>query len=178
MCTDEALFEDALIHAYQKVKRVIGNQPKYVVVLMCNAITISSQLIDNAIEMLENDPKADSAVTVSRFNMYSPLRARKPDEDGYLIPFIPLETFGDLKTLNCDRGSQGNAYFADMSHSVCRSICLENIDKGLLPQRWMGRKILAVPNQGGCDIDADWQIDMSIRWLIDHGFSEKTTPYD
>jgi hypothetical protein len=64
-----------------------------------------------------------------------------------------------------------------MSHSVCRSECLENIDIGLLPQRWMGEKILPVPNQYGCDIDEPWQIDMSIRWLKDHGFTETRTPY-
>ena len=177
LCTDEALFEDALVHAYFKIKEIVGGQPKYVVVLMCNAVTISSELIDTAVQMLDNKPSADSAVTVSIFNMYSPLRARKTDSDGYLVPFVPLETFGDPKTLNCDRESQGNAFFADMSHSVCRSECLENIDIGLLPQRWMGKKILPVPNQCGCDIDEPWQIDMSIRWLKDHGFTETRTPY-
>ena len=178
LCTDEALFEDALVHAYFKVKEQVGVQPKYVVVLMCNAVTINSELIDSAIEMLENNPEADSAVTVSIFNMYSPLRARKPDKEGYLIPFVPLETFGEIKTLSCDRTSQGNAFFADMSHSVCRSKCLENIGEGLLPQRWMGQRILPVPNQCGCDFDEPWQIDMSIRWLKDHGFTETITPYE
>tara|TARA_B100000315_G_scaffold253684_1_gene293026 strand:+ start:642 stop:1400 length:759 start_codon:yes stop_codon:yes gene_type:complete len=178
LCTDDALFEDALVHAYYKVKERIGGQPKYVVVLMCNAVTVSSQLIDTAIIALENDPLADSAVTVSIFNMYSPVRARKKTaNDGYLVPFVPFEAFGDPKTLNCDRGSQGDAYFADMSHSVCRSRCLENIDTGLLPQRWMGKKIIPIPNQYGCDIDDPWQIDMSVRWLKAHGFSKTKTPY-
>ena len=172
LCTDEALFEDALIHSYYEVKKIIGEKPKYVVVLMCNAVTINSQLIDTAIEMLENNRQADSAVTVSIFNMYSPLRARKLHKDGYLKPFVPFETFGDPKTLNCDRGSQGNAFFADMSHSVCRSKCLEDIDNGLLPQKWMGKNILPVPNQYGCDIDEPWQIDMSIRWLKEYGFEK------
>ncbi len=178
LCTDKALFEDALIHAYQKVKKIMEERPKYVVVLMCNAITISSHLIDTAIQMLEENPLADSAVTVSVFNMYSPLRARKTDSTGFLKPFVPLETFGDPATLNCDRDSQGNTFFADMSHSVCRSECLENIENGLLPQRWMGKKILPIPNQGGCDIDEPWQIDMSIRWLKNHGFTDKKTPYE
>ena len=178
LCTAEALFEDALLHAYFKIKDKIGGQPKYVVVLMCNAVTINSELVDAAIKMLENDSRADSAVTVSLFNMYSPLRARKSDENGYLIPFVPLETFGNPQTMTCDRTSQGDAIFADMSHSVCRPKCLENIKQGLLPQRWMGQKILPVMNNYGCDIDELWQIDMSIRWLIDHGFSETSTPYD
>ena len=55
-----------------------------------------------------------------------------------------------------------------MSHSICKSDCLENIDKGLLPQKWMGQKILPMINQNGCDIDEPFQIDMSIRWLKDN----------
>ena len=38
-----------------------------------------------------------------------PLRARKQVADGSLQPFVPFETFGDPKTLNCDRDSQGRA---------------------------------------------------------------------
>lgn len=165
LCTDKALFEDALIHAYNEAKTLIDYHPKYVIVLMCNAVTINNKLIDTSIEMLENDSIADSVVTVSIFNMYSPLRARKINENGYLDPFVPLKTFGDVATLNCDRDSQGDTYFADMSHTVCRSECLENIENGLLPQKWMGKKILPILNQNGCDIDEPWQIDMSIRWL-------------
>ena len=140
LCTDDALFEDALVHAYYESKNLIDYQPKYVVVLMCNAVTINSKLIDSSIDMLEKDPDADSVVTTSIFNMYSPLRARRLNESGYLDPFVPLETFGNLNTLNCDRDSQGDTYFADMSHTVCKSECIENIDSGLLPQKWMGRK--------------------------------------
>ena len=44
---------------------------------MCNAITINRQLIDKGINLLIKNKKADSAVTVSKYNMYSPLRARK-----------------------------------------------------------------------------------------------------
>ena len=78
---------------------------------------------------------------------------------------FPFSVFGDPSTLNCDRSSQGDVFFADMSHSICKSDCLENINEGLLPQKWMGQKILPMLNQNGCDIDEPWQIDMSIRWL-------------
>ena len=67
---------------------------------MCNVITIDNVLIDTAIEALRDNPKADSAVTVSKLNMYSPLRARRQDENGYLLPFVPFETFGDPATLS------------------------------------------------------------------------------
>lgn len=178
LCTDDALFEDALIHGYQEAAKRRGKKPDIVVILMCNVITIDNVLIDTAIKALEDDPQADSAVSVSKLNMYSPLRARKLDDSGYLLPFVPFESFGDPKTLSCDRDSQGDVYFADMSHSVSRSSALDDIDNGLLPQRWMGQHILPVYNTYGCDIDLPWQADASIGWLIEKGFTEDKTPYE
>ncbi len=178
LCTNEALFEDALVHAYFEIRKRLREAPKYIVVLMCNAVTLSAELIDIAIDLLEANSEADSAVTVTKFNMYSPLRARKLDHNNYLKPFVPFEFFGDTSILSCDRGSQGDSYFADMSYSVVRSQCLDNIEHGLLPQKWMGRNILPVYNTMGCDIDEPWQLDMSIRWLKENGFTNDRTPYD
>lgn len=178
LATDKALFEDALVDAYKKIKLNYSKEPDYVVILMGNALTVDNHLIDKAIESLEKDKIADSAVSVSKFNMYSPLRARKLSQDNYLEPFVQFEYFGDPKKLNCDRDSQGDVYFADMSHSVVRAKCLDNLDTGLLPQKWMGTKILPIYNTFGCDIDTNWQIDMTIRWLKEKNFSETKTPYD
>jgi hypothetical protein len=65
-----------------------------------------------------------------------------------------------------------------MSHSVSRGRCIENMSDGLLPQRWMGQRILPVVNGMGCDIDDPWQVDMTLRWLAEHGFDADNTPYD
>ena len=86
LCTDSALFEDVLEHAYHQIKN--SSISSNIVVLMCNAVTVNASLIDSAIEKLEKDPKADSAVTVSIFNMYSPLCSKT--SEGYLEPFVPL----------------------------------------------------------------------------------------
>ena len=59
--------------------------------------------------------------------MWSPLRARKKDKLGLLKPFVPFETFGNPKTLNCDRDSQGDELYADMSVSIVRTKCLDNL---------------------------------------------------
>ena len=144
LCTDSALFEDALIHGYREIIKRLERTPDIIVILMCNAPTVSSELIDSGIEALINDPEADSAVTVSMLNMYSPLRARKLNANGYLEPFVPFEVFGDPLTLSCDRDSQGDVFFADMSYSISRSRTLDDIANGLLPQQWMGKKIIPV----------------------------------
>lgn len=174
LCTDEALGEDVYVHAYNFVKdKDRGSKIELVILLMCNAPTITSEIISEGIKVLRENPDYDSAVTVSRYNMWSPLRARRIGDNGLLKPFVPFETFGDPKNLNCDRDSQGDAWFADMSASIVRPHCLEDLDKGLLPQKWMGQKIYPLKQSGGLDVDYKWQIPHVEFWLKEHGFSEK-----
>ncbi|HON57205.1 MAG TPA: cytidylyltransferase, partial [bacterium] len=107
-----------------------------------------------------------------------PLRARRENKEGLLEPFVPFETFGDPKNLNCDRDSQGSVWFADVAVSVVRPRNLEHLEEGLLPQKWMGTKIFPIKHWGGCDIDFEWQVPQVEYWLKKHGFSETQTPYD
>lgn len=165
LAVDTALGEDAYRHAYHQIADSIGCDPDLVVLLFCNAATITSNTIDTGVEMLKNDLHADSAVTISKYNMWSPLRARKLNLHGYLEPFVSLDYFGDPKTLNCDRDSQGDVLFADMGCSVVRSKNLINLDQGLLPQKWMGQKILPIYQEAGCDVDYEWQIPVVEWWL-------------
>lgn len=181
LATKEALGEDVFAHGYQAIRdeaRAAGEMIELVVLLFCNAATVTAALIDEGIDALRAHPLYDSAVSVSIYNMWSPLRARRLGDDGLLRPFVPFETFGDPKTLNCDRDSQGNVYFADMSVSVVRPHCLENLRDGMLPQRWMGQRIYPLAQWGGLDVDYDWQLPQVEFWLRRHGFTETRTPYD
>jgi hypothetical protein len=180
LATKEALGEDAFAHGYTVIRDELsrtGASLELLVLLFCNAATVSPQLLESGIAALRQDSEADSAVTVSVYNMWSPLRARRLDERGYLQPFVPFETFGDPATLNCDRDSQGDVFFADMGASIVRPHCLEHLHGGLLPQRWMGQRILPIRQWGGLDVDYPWQIPLVEYWLRAHGFSETGTPY-
>jgi hypothetical protein len=172
LCTSTALGEHAFVHGYKHIRDNSGETIELVVLLFCNAATILPETIDAGIRALCENPGYDSAVTVSRYNMWSPLRARKIGGDGLLHPFVPFEVFGDPNTLNCDRDSQGDVWFADMSVSIVRPHCLENLEDGLLPQKWMGQKIFPLEQWGGCDVDYEWQIPQVEFWLRSHGFSE------
>jgi hypothetical protein len=166
LCSDKALGEDAFVHAYRIVKQEYQDKKiELIVLLMCNAASITSEMISEGIRILRKNPQYDSAVTVSKYNMWSPLRARKIGRDGLLYPFVPFETFGSCKILTCDRDSGGDVWFADMGASIVRPRCLENIKEGLLPQRWMGKKIYPLKQWGGCDVDFEWQIPMVEFWI-------------
>ncbi|MBI5630419.1 MAG: cytidylyltransferase [Elusimicrobia bacterium] len=173
LCTAQALGEDAFAHGCRHIAGALkgeGLSLELLVLLFCNAATVTGELIDAGIEALRADPKLDSAVSVSRYNMWSPLRARRETKDGILEPFVPFETFGDPKTLNCDRDSQGDVWFADMGVSVVRPKCLEELHSGLLPQKWMGRRIFPLKQWGGCDVDYEWQVPGVEFWLKKHGY--------
>jgi len=177
LCTHEAKGLDAFIHGFDLIKERNKDKDIELVVLMfCNAATILSDTIDEGIGILRLNPEYDSAVTVSRYNMYSPIRARKLGEDGLLHPFVPFERIGNPDFFNCNRDSQGNVYFADVCVSIVRPRCLENIEEGLLPQKWMGRKIYPLKQWGGLDVDYEWQIPQVEFWLKGHGFTETRVP--
>lgn len=178
LCTASALGEDAFAHGYRHLRDALRMDIELMVLLFCNGPMILAETIEEGIGILRRDATLDSAVTVSRYNMWSPLRARKIGSEGLLQPFVPFEVFGDPTTLNCDRDSQGDVWFADMSVSIVRPCCLEHLKGGLLPQKWMGRRIYPLKQWGGLDVDYDWQVPQVEFWLRRHGFTETRTPYD
>ena len=176
LCTNEALGEDAYVHAHKIIIEELSSEnqsPNLYILLMANSPTVNSDQIEEGISALQANKKIDSAVTVSSYNMWSPLRARRINKNGLLDPFVPFETFGNPKTLNCDRDSQGDVWFADMGVSIIRPKNLDNLELGLLPQKWMGQSIYPIKNTGGLDVDFDWQVPQAAEWLRQNGFVEK-----
>jgi len=171
ICTDAALGEHVYVHAYKTVRDMSNKTIELIALLMCNAPNVTSEAISEGVKVLRENGTYDSAVTVSCYNMWSPLRARKIGSDGLLHPFVPFETFGDPSTLNCDRDSQGDVWFADMGVSIVRPRCLEHLEDGLLPQKWMGQKIYPLKQWGGLDVDYEWQIPLVEYWLKSHSLA-------
>jgi len=169
LCNSAALGEDAYGHGYKEICKRLGEKPEMMVLLFCNAATLLPQTIDEGIHVLRENPDYDSAVTVSSYNMYSPVRARRVNGDGLLEPFIPLESFSEDFVISCDRNCQGDVWFADVSISVVRPRCLENLDQGKPPQKWMGQRIYPLKQEGGLDVDAAWQIPIVEWWLKNNG---------
>lgn len=172
LATKQALGEHAYVHGYEVIRDMLvteGEVVELMVLLFANAATVQSATIDKGVKALRERPDLDSAVTVSCYNMWSPLRARRIGDDGLLHPFVPFEVFGDPRTLNCDRDSQGDVWFADMGLSIVRPRCLEHLEEGLLPQKWMGQHILPLEQWGGLDVDYAWQMPQVEFWLREHG---------
>ena len=175
LATNDALAEDAFAHGYREIKKNSNQEIEFIVLLFCNGACITPGIIDKGIELLRNDKNEDfdSAATSSLYNMWSPLRAKKI-VNNTLEPFFPINMFDDA---SCDRGSQGDCWFADCSAFVVRPKCLEDLNYGENPFRWMGRRVYPLKQWGGLDLDYEWQKGQVEFWLRKHGFSETKTPY-
>lgn len=168
LCTKEALHQDAMIHGCQYLKDM-GKDIELLVLLQCNAPIVTSGHINEGIEVLREHPDYDSAATVSKYNMYSPTRARRIGEDGLIHSFVPFDVFTDMGKITCDKDSQGDVYYAD-GVFIVRPYCLEHIEEGMLPYPWMGQKAYPIINEGGLDVDYAWQVPQVEYILRNNGF--------
>ena len=175
LCTKTALGEDVFMHGLWRIREENPERdwPDLLVLLHANAPTVSAAMIEEGIRTLRDRPELDSAVSVSRYNMWATVRARRIGADGLVHPYLPLESMPDHSTSTCDRDSTGDVWFADVALSVVRPRCLEHLEDGIPPQRWMGRVIYPIRNEGGLDIDYEWQLPMIEYWLLRHGYAEQ-----
>ena len=170
LCTDEALGEDAFVHGYNWIdKYTFGHFGKieFIVLLFANAPCINSKILTDMISLLRYSG-ADSCCTVSKYNMFSPYRMRcvnlqRGTVDNYLTQF-------ELSESNCDRDSAGDFYIYDCSAAVVTPRCLEDIDYGFLPQKWLGRGVLPyIQEIPALDVDYEFQIGQVEYWLVRNG---------
>jgi CMP-N-acetylneuraminic acid synthetase len=172
LATNEALAEDAFKHGYETIRERTKQEPELVVLLFANGATITPGIIDEGIRFLREHPDYDSAVTVSKYNMFSALRARRI-ERGLVQPFVDPKLFANA---TCDRDSQGDTYFVDCSVFVLRPHCFD-YSRGEIPFRWIGTKVHPLHQEGGCDVDFEWQFPVVEHFLRRVGFTETSTPY-
>ena len=143
-----------------------------IVLLLCNSPTLTASRLNEGIEKLSQNKKLDSVVSASKYNMHSPLRARKLT-DGILNPYISPK---NIENASANRDTQQDTYFIDGSFFIVEPRCLEK-DIGRLPYKWIGDKVGIIENTAGLDIDFKWQVPQARYWLQKHGFSEEDTPY-
>jgi CMP-N-acetylneuraminic acid synthetase len=163
-------------HGYEAIKKQ-GYCPKYLVLMFANSPDVTPDLLSQGIQMLDSDDTLDSVVSISKYNMFTPLRARKLNDDGTSQPVLNLEELGIPNTF--DRDAMGDIYFCDFGVQIVRpERCLVDPTAGALPFRWLGHKQGALKKDYGFDIDYSWQIPVIEQWLREHGFNETCTPYD
>jgi CMP-N-acetylneuraminic acid synthetase len=154
---DEALLEDVIAYTYREVLHDF----EYSAILLANAPFVTGGLIREAHARLGRELHLDSVITVGKFPMFAPERARKAEGDR-LVPYA-----GELtESASCDRSTHQNCYFANGALTLVRSRSLVSMAENMPPFRWMGRNIGYIEQPPGIqDIDNEWQIAVSEWWL-------------
>lgn len=177
---NDALLEAAIAHAFGAVEQDFGKRVDFYLILLCNAVTVLPDRIRQAYEILRRENGADSVTTASRWNMFSPVRARRANpEEGTLSSFVPLDLLGRVAPVTCDRDQAGDCYFCDNSFTLVRREVLARLEQQPGPFRWMGRRVRFIEQLPGAgDIDLTWQVPAAEWWLREHGFTEETVPWE
>jgi hypothetical protein len=164
-------------HGLKTIKAKYKKDIEMIVLLFCNSINILSGVIDIGIEVLRENPDIDSAASVSRYNIYNPIRAQRISKTGFLEPFVPMCDYSGSLDITCDRIFRDDVFFHDFGVSIVRPKCLQDNNYGELPHKWMGKKVYPLVQEEGFDADLRWQLPQAQEWLSKNGFSYKTTPY-
>jgi len=176
LATHTALLEDAIHDSFKRVNAV--KKYDYYLIILCNSCTILADNIKKAAEMLNADSSLSSVTTLAKYNMFSPVRARKIMPNHSVDSYISAETLEKETSLSCDRDQSIDCYFSDHSFTLTRSETLESLPNNPHPFKWMGKNIGMIEQApGGGDIDFPWQVPLVEWWLKEHGFTETKTPY-
>ena len=142
---------------------------------VCNSPIESLNILKNYLFLKKT--KNLSQISLCKYNMFTPLRARKINNDKTTSPRLDLDALNIPNSF--DRDAMGDIYFADFAIQIVRpERCLINPLAGNLPFRWLGKKQGFIKKDFGFDIDEEWQFPVIEKWLKDNGFSRSKTPYD
>ena len=162
LLNNDSLLETSIHWAAHEIQKRFPTT-RFIVITLCNAPTVTNEVIQKGITHLENNPEIDSAITVAHLAMFSPERARTL-QDGLLVPYIPFESFGHAIT--CDRKDHLKTFFADGGATIVRIESLLDMKDNMPPFKWMGKKIYPLEQPaGGGDLDYEWQVPVLEWWV-------------
>lgn len=162
---DLASHHDVILHSLYEIEKKEGELIDILVILLGNSLGAITNDLNDGIKLLIDNPKADSCMSVSEFNMFNPFRAYK-SLNGYLETVVDQSfIIANQKHQNInDKQSAGDIFFFNGSFWICRrQAILDN--NGLLPFQWLGKKILHIIQDTTMEIDAKWQVEC-IKQLI------------
>jgi D-3-phosphoglycerate dehydrogenase len=159
--------ESIIIHSYRQILEQVDEPIEAFVVLLCNAPTVTADMIDKGVEMLLCDQKCDAVVSVSAHQEFNPRYA------------LRINGSNQLEPLAIDIQREDSVFFPDALVWVLRpqSYFASEIDRNWLMD-FSTRNAAPLVHEGYGDVDYPWQVPAIEDWLRRRGFTEERTPYD
>ena len=162
---------EVVVEAAGQAAKAVGEAPEAIVLLLCNAPTVTGGLIDHGIEILRKDPSLDAVMSVSLHNEFHPSNALRLGEGGRLRPYAADDS----------GAKQEEAYFPDGLLYVFRpGVLTKALSRQALSDSIINcakHRVFPLVHEGYGDVDYVWQVPAIEEWLRRHGFSQHATPY-
>jgi CMP-N-acetylneuraminic acid synthetase len=129
-----------------------------VVLLLGNTVYVDGEIIDHALQVLDERRDLDSVMTIWEAADDHPYRALQINAEGL------IETFGGPRTVSTERQSYPKAYYYDQGVWAFRAHTVQSQD-GPNPWWWMGKRVHPVVRP--------WVTGRDVHGLIDVFFSEQ-----
>lgn len=163
---------DVILDAVTRAIPMLDAEPEAIVVLLCNAPTVTAGLIDHGVEILRRDPSLDAVVSVSLHNEFHPAHALTISEGGLVRPLGK-----EPEALS----KKEDAYFPDALLWVFRPRVFRTGDAHhSIPDwlvNWNAHRVFPLVHEGYGDVDYIWQVPAVEEWLRRQGFTEASGPY-
>jgi CMP-N,N'-diacetyllegionaminic acid synthase len=166
LATPNAQSSDVVRHACEFIKA--EGEISTIIVIHANVGTISTEMIDDCITLLMENPSLSSVVPSHRKDEYHPLRGKKINSTGTLVPFIDT---GD-KVVSANRQDLEICLFFDHSFWVLDVEKGVNAVNGQFPWPVMGNNILPYVTEGCFDVHDIEDLKKTEEWIEDHGILE------
>jgi len=146
-------------HAVEYVDQRVNNLQN-IVLLLGNTVYIDGEIIDTALELLDQRADLDSVMTVWEAADDHPYRALQIRSDGL------VETFGGPRTVSTERQSYPKAYYYDQGVWAFRKQTVQAHD-GPNPWWWMGKRVHPIvrPWVTGRDVHGPIDVFFSEQWV-------------
>lgn len=166
LCQPDAAWAEIIEHGYRAICEHHSDL-EAIAILLCNAPTVTADLIDEGIEKLRDDASLDSVISVTLHAEHHPRYALQARADGLLVPLLADTPLPPDDT----------AYFGNYDLVLLRPRCIGQASTQHFPVPFMGDRVAPLIHQGYGDIDYPWQVPAVEEWLRRHQFSETATPY-
>jgi len=157
-----ASIHDAMIHGIKEIEKLIG-EVDIVVILLGNSAFTTSPDLKKAIEEMKANPKVTAIQSVSKFDMFNPMRAFEIVENK-LQTIINQNELNRIKKLEntSHRSVAGDVYFFNGSFFICRKESIMN-PNNLLPFGWLGDNPKPFVQGFAIELDALWQLPLIVK---------------
>jgi CMP-N-acetylneuraminic acid synthetase len=157
LCKDTSSHQDTILHGLEYIENDMGKKVDILVILLGNCKGAYTEDLDRGIKYLKRHKDVDSIMSVSKFNMFNPMRSFKI-ENNNLVNMVDLKMFDNISRKN-EKNSMGDVYFFNGSFWICSRQALFNKSTSVFP--WLGNKIVPlIQEEGLMEVDALWQTKM------------------